>query len=52
MTIGLLVVSRLFEKVERQIRKDFDDRNWKKVPLKSNAWEPTYWDNQDWPILF
>lgn len=27
MTIGLLLVSRVFEKVERQIRKDFDDRN-------------------------
>ena len=27
LTIGLLLVSRFFEKVERQIRKDFDDRN-------------------------
>ena len=27
LTIGLLLVSRFFEKVERQIRKGFDDRN-------------------------
>jgi len=27
LTIGLLLVSRFFEKVERYIRKDFDDRN-------------------------
>ena len=27
LTIGLLLVSRFFEKVERQIRKGFNDRN-------------------------
>jgi len=35
ITIGLLIVITLFEKVERYIR---NDRDWKKIPLKGNAW--------------
>jgi uncharacterized membrane protein YhiD involved in acid resistance len=27
LTIGLITISRSFEKIERKIRKDFDDRN-------------------------